>query len=98
MLAGIDAMQFAIDDAGRPDTRLDVAALCEIHRVLMADMVAACADETLPPLVHAALVHAQFEAIHPFNDGNGRVGRALVHLLLRRRGARRRDTPQRISS
>ena len=43
-------------------------------------------DDSLPPLVHAALAHSQFEAIHPFLDGNGRVGRLMITLLLAAKG------------
>ena len=43
-------------------------------------------DLGLPVLVHCALVHAQFETIHPFLDGNGRVGRLLITFLLVHRG------------
>lgn len=50
------------------------------------DLCNFCNKEELPPLVQSAIAHAQFETIHPFEDGNGRVGRALVQVLLRRRG------------
>ncbi|MFC5267648.1 Fic family protein [Kribbella qitaiheensis] len=58
----------------------------------MADLIAFAQRDDLPALVHAALVHAQFETIHPFPDGNGRTGRALVHSLLRRKGVTRNVT------
>lgn len=57
----------------------------EVERLLL-DLCEAINDEVLPPLVQTALVHAQFETIHPFADGNGRTGRALIHVVLRRRG------------
>ena len=53
---------------------------------LVRDLCEAVNDDRLPPLVQAALVHAQFETIHPFEDGNGRTGRALIHVVLNRRG------------
>jgi Fic family protein len=43
-------------------------------------------ESELSPLVQAAIAHAQFETIHPFDDGNGRTGRALIQVVLRRRG------------
>ncbi len=53
----------------------------------MRDLITFANRENLPALVQAALAHAQFESIHPFTDGNGRIGRALINAVLRRRGA-----------
>jgi Fic family protein len=53
---------------------------------LVRDLCALVNEDSLPPLVQAAIAHAQFETIHPFDDGNGRTGRALVQVILRRRG------------
>ncbi len=53
---------------------------------LMADLVDYLNGAAHAPLIQAAVVHAQFETIHPFTDGNGRVGRALIHTILARRG------------
>jgi Fic family protein len=53
---------------------------------LMGDLVDYLNGAAHAPLVQAAVVHAQFETIHPFTDGNGRVGRALIHTVLARRG------------
>ena len=44
-------------------------------------------------VVQCALAHHQFETIHPFADGNGRTGRALIHVILRRRGLAPRSLP-----
>lgn len=55
-------------------------------RGLMDDLLVFVNREDLSPVLQAAVAHAQFEAIHPFADGNGRTGRALVHFILRRRG------------
>lgn len=55
-------------------------------QALLADWAAGMNAEGFDPLVQAAAGHAQFEAIHPFHDGNGRSGRALVILHLVARG------------
>lgn len=51
---------------------------------LLEDLAEFANRDDVPTMLRAALVHAQFESIHPFVDGNGRTGRALIHTLLRR--------------
>jgi Fic family protein len=127
ILANIDAMELAVDEASSTG-HIDIDDIAGIHRALMAgapnsqiagqvrvtqnwiggnnynpcgasfvgpppeevrrllaDLCVALTEDHLPPLVQAALIHAQFETIHPFLDGNGRAGRALIHVVLRRR-------------
>jgi Fic family protein len=62
-----------------PPHHTDVPAALE-------DLVRFIARTDMPTLVQAAIAHAQFETIHPFTDGNGRTGRALVSAILRARG------------
>lgn len=57
------------------------------------DLIAFINRDDLPPALQAAIAHAQFETIHPFWDGNGRVGRALIHAILRRRSLAPRYVP-----
>jgi Fic family protein len=135
VLGNIEAMRWATD-ALSGATRVDVDAICEIHRrllqgtrhehiggvirtsqnwiggssynpcsaafvpppekhvpTLMEDLCDFINGDDLPAVVHAGLVHAQFETIHPFHDGNGRTGRALVHVVLRRRSVIHRAAP-----
>jgi Fic family protein len=58
----------------------------EVLQELLEDLVAFCARTDLPAIAQAAIAHAQFETIHAFIDGNGRVGRALIYMILGRRG------------
>jgi Fic family protein len=53
---------------------------------LLNDLISFVNLDDLPAVAQAAVAHAQFETIHPFGDGNGRAGRCLIHVILRRRG------------
>jgi Fic family protein len=65
----------------------------ELVERLMGDLVDFCNSDDLPAVAQAAMAHAQFETIHPFVDGNGRTGRTVIHLVLRRRGLADRVLP-----
>jgi Fic family protein len=60
---------------------------------LMVDLCEFMNRDDIAPIPQAAIAHAQFETIHPFGDGNGRVGRCLIHVLFRRRGLAPRYVP-----
>ena len=60
---------------------------------LLSDLLDYVNSDDHPALVQAAIAHAQFETIHPFTDGNGRTGRALIHVILRRRGVAPKFVP-----
>ena len=72
---------------GRPGCTLNDATyvpppVAEMHEALDAFEKYLHAENEYPPLVRLAFIHYQFEAIHPFLDGNGRIGRLLISLLL----------------
>jgi len=58
----------------------------------MEDLMSFVGRTDIPVIAHLALAHAQFETIHPFTDGNGRTGRALLHMMLRESGLTRGST------
>jgi Fic family protein len=62
-------------------------------RPLLEDLCDFMNRDDISPVVQAAIAHAQFETIHPFGDGNGRVGRCLIQVIFRRRGLAPRYIP-----
>ncbi|VAW09565.1 Fic domain protein, Pden_3305 type [hydrothermal vent metagenome] len=58
----------------------------ELIDELMADLIEFATSDAVDPVTQAAVVHAQFETIHPYGDGNGRLGRILIGWILRSRG------------
>ncbi len=81
-----------IGSAPTPHTAQFVPPHHDRVTALIDDLCAFTARTDLPLLEHVAIAHAQFETIHPFADGNGRTGRALVHAMLRAGGATTRIT------
>lgn len=61
--------------------------------MLIDDLCRFSNEDSLPAVAQAAIAHAQFETIHPFVDGNGRIGRIVIHLILRRRRLTRAVSP-----
>lgn len=70
---------------GSPRHAAYVAPPHELIRPLMEDLIEFANADVFDVVTHAAIVHAQFESIHPFADGNGRLGRVLISWLIVRR-------------
>jgi Fic family protein len=76
-----------------PCTAVFVPPPFELVEEYLVDLCDFCNSDSLPAVAQAAIAHAQFETIHPFTNGNGRTGRALIHMVLRRRGLAPRVLP-----
>jgi Fic family protein len=85
--AHVGAWRDTLGWVGGPNPRLaaHVAAPAENIVGLMDDLVAFVARDDLDAVTQAAVAHAQFETIHPFADGNGRIGRVLIGWILSNR-------------
>jgi Fic family protein len=79
--------------ASSPRTAEFIPPPPELVLELLDDLCAFSNREDIPAVIQAAIAHAQFETIHPFHDGNGRVGRAVILTILRRRGIAPRYLP-----
>jgi len=69
-----------------PRGALHVPPPADLVQPLMDDLLKLTMRADVPVVAQAALVHGQFESIHPFTDGNGRIGRALIGAIYRHRG------------
>lgn len=88
-----DSLVWVGTDSYSPLGASHVAPQAELVPEAMSDLMAFLRREDLPVVVQCAIAHAQFETIHPFADGNGRCGRALVHAILRGKGLTAHTTP-----
>lgn len=80
-------------DASSPANADFVPPPWEHVEPLVEDLADFCNRTDLPPILQSAIAHAHFETIHPFMDGNGRAGRALIGMILIRRGVCTRAVP-----
>ncbi|KFI56081.1 Fic family protein [Bifidobacterium callitrichos] len=88
-----DRLVWVGTDSYSPRGASHVAQQAELVPAAMRDLLAFIARDDLPVIVQCAMAHAQFETIHPFSDGNGRCGRALVHAILRNKSLVHATTP-----
>jgi len=75
---------------GKPGCAIEEASFVPPSPLVLADCLRSwesyAQSDDIDPVLQAAIVHAQFELIHPFKDGNGRIGRVIITLFLRYKG------------